>query len=54
MAEIKTINQILDEGFTTLLKALGSEDAIRFINWYDQVPEELPPSSSQKNNSCIV
>ena len=36
MAEIKTINQIRDEGFTALIKALGPEDAIRFINSYDQ------------------
>ncbi len=36
MAEIKTINQIRDEGFTALIKALGPDDAIRFINSYDQ------------------
>lgn len=34
MTEIKTINQIRDEGFTALIKALGPEDAIRFINSY--------------------
>lgn len=36
MAKIKTINQIRDEGFTALIKALGPDDAIRFINSYDQ------------------
>ena len=36
MTEIKTINQIRDEGFTALIKALGPDDAIRFINSYDQ------------------
>ena len=36
MAEINTINQIRNEGFEALIKALGPGDAIRYINSYDQ------------------
>jgi len=36
MTEIKTINQIRDEGFAGLMKALGPEDAIRYINSFEQ------------------
>lgn len=36
MAEIKTMNQIRNEGFEALLKALGPGDAIRYLNSYDQ------------------
>lgn len=36
MTEIKTINQIRDEGFAGLIKALGPGDAIRYINSFEQ------------------
>ena len=36
MTEIKTINQIRDEGFAALVKALGPGDAIRYINSFEQ------------------
>lgn len=36
MTEIKTINQIRDEGFAALIKALGPKDAIRYVNSFDQ------------------
>lgn len=36
MTEIKTINQIRDEGFAALVKALGPGDAIRYVNSFDQ------------------
>ena len=36
MAEMKTINQIRQEGFEALVKALGPGDAIRYVNSYDQ------------------
>ncbi|MDD3574947.1 MAG: hypothetical protein PHD71_07935 [Methanospirillum sp.] len=36
MTEIKTINQIRDEGFAALIKALGPGDAIRYVNSFDQ------------------
>jgi len=36
MTEIKTINQIRDEGFAALIKALGPGDAIRYINSFEQ------------------
>lgn len=35
-SEIKPINQIRDEGFRALMKTFGPEDAIRFINSYEQ------------------
>ena len=36
MTEIKTINQIRDEGLAALIKALGPGDAIRYINSFEQ------------------
>lgn len=36
MTEIKTINQIRNEGFEALVKALGPGDAIRYVNSYVQ------------------
>ncbi len=36
MTEIKTINQIREEGFAALIKALGPGDAIRYVNSFDQ------------------
>ena len=36
MSEIKTINQVREEGFAALIKALGPGDAIRYVNSFDQ------------------
>ncbi|MGV8110292.1 hypothetical protein [Methanospirillum purgamenti] len=36
MTEIKTINQIRDEGLAALIKALGPGNAIRYINSFEQ------------------
>ena len=36
MTENKTINQIREEGFAALIKALGPGDAIRYVNSFDQ------------------
>ena len=36
MTEIKKINQVREEGFAALIKALGPGDAIRYINSFDQ------------------
>lgn len=36
MSEIKTINQVREEGFAALINALGPGDAIRYVNSFDQ------------------